>query len=372
MVDLHELEQRWLRYKIKYYLPHFAVTISIIVITSTLIIYNKNFSKEIRKKETKKKQIEKKVALQTSIPIKKKIKKKIKKRIEKKTPLQRPMRSIAINKKAVVHSPSLDIMKKSPTQMQPHDKDKNISTQDINISAQDINISAQDKNISTQDKNISTQDINISTQDKNISIQDINISTQDINISTQDINISTQDINITAQDINISTQDKNISTQDINISTQDINISTQDINITIQDKKNVKDTIQREQTNTLTPVETPLQKEEPHHISIIKKDTHNDIVEIIQRFNKNNNPALSLFIAEKYYALGNYRQSRHYALITNNLNKDIELSWIIFTKSLVKLGERKKAIQTLQKYLEYNHSNRVQTLLNKIRSGKLK
>ena len=267
MVDLHELEQRWLRYKIKYYLPHFAVTISIIVITSTLIIYNKNFSKEIRKKETKKKQIEKKVALQTSIPIKKKIKKKIKKRIEKKTPLQRPMRSIAINKKAVVHSPSLDIMKKSPTQMQPHDKDKNIST---------------------------------------------------------------------------------------------------------QDKKSVKDTIQREQTNTLTPVETPLQKEEPHHISIIKKDTHNDIVEIIQRFNKNNNPALSLFIAEKYYALGNYRQSRHYALITNNLNKDIELSWIIFTKSLVKLGERKKAIQTLQKYLEYNHSNRVQTLLNKIRSGKLK
>ena len=100
MVDLHKLEQRWLRYKIKYYLPHFAVTISIIVITSTLIIYDKNFSKEIRKKETKKKQIEKKVALQTSIPIKKRIKK----RIKKKTPSKKPMRSIAINKKAVVHS----------------------------------------------------------------------------------------------------------------------------------------------------------------------------------------------------------------------------------------------------------------------------
>ena len=340
MVDLHKLEQRWLRYKIKYYLPHFAVTISIIVITSTLIIYDKNFSKEIRKKETKKKQIEKKVALQTSIPIKKRIKK----RIKKKTPSKKPMRSIAINKKAVVHSPSSDIMKKSPTQMQAHDKDKNIST--------------QDKNISTQDKNISTQNINITAQDKNITAQDKNISTQDKNISTQDINITAQDINITAQDINITAQD--------------INITAQDKNTTIQDKKSVKDTIQREQTNTLTPVETPLQKEEPHHISIIKKDTHNDIVEIIQRFNKNNNPALSLFIAEKYYALGNYRQSRHYALITNNLNKDIELSWIIFTKSLVKLGERKKAIQTLQKYLEYNHSNRVQTLLDKIRSGKLK
>ncbi len=333
MVDLHKLEQRWLRYKIKYYLPHFAVTISIIVITSTLIIYDKNFSKEIRKKETKKKQIEKKVALQTSIPIKKRIKK----RIKKKTPSKKPMRSIAINKKAVVHSPSSDIMKKSPTQMQAHDKDKNITTQDINITTQDINITAQDKNISTQDKNITAQDKNITAQDKNITAQD-----------------------------------KNITAQDKNITAQDKNISTQDINTTIQDKKSVKDTIQREQTNTLTPVETPLQKEEPHHISIIKKDTHNDIVEIIQRFNKNNNPALSLFIAEKYYALGNYRQSRHYALITNNLNKDIELSWIIFTKSLVKLGERKKAIQTLQKYLEYNHSNRVQTLLDKIRSGKLK
>jgi len=107
-------------------------------------------------------------------------------------------------------------------------------------------------------------------------------------------------------------------------------------------------------------------------IQIKRQNTQNDIFEIIERFKKNNNPALSLFVAKKYYELGEYKQSYNYALITNQINKNIESSWIIFSKSLVKLGKRNKAIKTLQKYIKQSHSNAARILLDEIRSGKFR
>jgi tetratricopeptide (TPR) repeat protein len=86
----------------------------------------------------------------------------------------------------------------------------------------------------------------------------------------------------------------------------------------------------------------------------------------------NNNPALSLFVAKKYYELGDYAQAYNYALITNQINRDIEASWIIFTKSLVKLNKRDQAIQTLKDYIESSSSNTARILLEEIQSGKFK
>ena len=113
-----------------------------------------------------------------------------------------------------------------------------------------------------------------------------------------------------------------------------------------------------------------VKKEKTKHITIIKENNYSDIAKIIHRFNKNNNPLLSLFVAKRYYKLGKYREARNYALITNNINQNIEASWLIFSKSLVKLGEKKKAISTLQKYIEYSHSHSATILLDEIRSGK--
>lgn len=112
--------------------------------------------------------------------------------------------------------------------------------------------------------------------------------------------------------------------------------------------------------------------EEPKKSDIViqKKDTQNDIYEIIKRFKKNHNPALSLFVAKKYYEMGYYHQSYNYALVTNELNSEIEDSWIIFSKSLVKLGEKEKAIKILKRYIINSHSSNAQILLNDIRSGK--
>jgi hypothetical protein len=116
-------------------------------------------------------------------------------------------------------------------------------------------------------------------------------------------------------------------------------------------------------------------QEEDHQvntISIRRQNEYSDIEEIITRFKKNNNPALSLFIAKKYYELGEYRNAYNYSLITNELNKDIEASWILFAQSLVKLNEKDNAVKVLQDYIKHTNSNRANLLLNDILSGKFK
>jgi tetratricopeptide (TPR) repeat protein len=105
-------------------------------------------------------------------------------------------------------------------------------------------------------------------------------------------------------------------------------------------------------------------------ISIKRQNTQDDIHDIIKRFKNNNNPALSLFVAKKYYELGNYHQAYNYSLITNKINKEIKVSWIIFAKSLVKLGKKDKAISILKKYIQQSNSSSAQILLDEIRTGK--
>ncbi|MFT7003290.1 MAG: tetratricopeptide (TPR) repeat protein [Sulfurimonas sp.] len=107
-------------------------------------------------------------------------------------------------------------------------------------------------------------------------------------------------------------------------------------------------------------------------ININRQNAQKDIAHVIARFKKNNNPALSLFIAKKYYELQNYNQSYNYALMTNAINDNIDASWIIFTKSLVKLNKKDEAIKTLTKYIKYSHSNQAKILLEEISSGKFK
>ncbi len=128
------------------------------------------------------------------------------------------------------------------------------------------------------------------------------------------------------------------------------------------------------QNKIMTPKKVSIKDIEPikekKSILINRQNTKNDINEVIKRFNTNNNPALSLFIAKKYYELGEYRDSYNYALITNGLNNNIEGSWIIFAKSLIKLNKKEKSIKVLRRYIKYSKSNKATLLLEKIISGK--
>ncbi|MCF6339660.1 MAG: CDC27 family protein [Sulfurimonas sp.] len=148
-----------------------------------------------------------------------------------------------------------------------------------------------------------------------------------------------------------------------------------------------KPTIKKEQPIIKTVVKKPkieLQKEvvtiknpeieieKKTIINIEKRDTNDDIYHVIKRFKVNNSPALSLFIAKKYYQLQEYDKSYNYALITNKINNNIEASWIIFSKSLVKLNKKDMAIKTLQEYINHSHSSQARLLLDEIISGKFK
>ncbi|MCF6330204.1 MAG: hypothetical protein L3I99_01490 [Sulfurimonas sp.] len=107
-------------------------------------------------------------------------------------------------------------------------------------------------------------------------------------------------------------------------------------------------------------------------ISLVKQETTDDINHVIKRFEKNNNPALGLFIAKRYYKLKDYQKSYRYAFLTNDIDADIEEAWMIFSKSLVKLGKKEIAIKALLKYIQQSNSNNAKILLENIGTGKFK
>ena len=152
-------------------------------------------------------------------------------------------------------------------------------------------------------------------------------------------------------------------------------------NTNIQKKTVIKKKISTKEKQTIITkanieekkVEEPkLIVEKKSTINIKRKNDNDDIQHVIKRFKVNNNPALSLFVAKKYYQLGEYDKAYNYALITNEINNDIEASWIIFAKSLVKLEKKDMAIKTLKKYINHSHSSQAKLLLDEILSGKFK
>ena len=127
-----------------------------------------------------------------------------------------------------------------------------------------------------------------------------------------------------------------------------------------------------QELNIEEDTESAVVEEKAEKMTIQRRDTSDDIRHIIKRFKKNNNPALSLFIAKKYYELGEYHKAYNYALITNEIDREIDASWIVFAKSLVKLNQKEMAIKTLTQYIENSHSSSAKILLDEILSGKFK
>jgi tetratricopeptide (TPR) repeat protein len=107
-------------------------------------------------------------------------------------------------------------------------------------------------------------------------------------------------------------------------------------------------------------------------ITIERKESQKDIQDVIRRFQNNKNPALSLFVAKRYYERGDYTKAYNYALLTNQIDHNIDASWILFAKALVKLNKKDEAIKTLVEYINYSHSSHAKILLNEIRTGKFR
>lgn len=97
-----------------------------------------------------------------------------------------------------------------------------------------------------------------------------------------------------------------------------------------------------------------------------------DIHEIEERFKNNSNPHLGVYIARYHYDHGNYSEAYNYALKTNSISSTMEESWLIFAKSLSKLGKSDQAKKTLQLYISQSNSENAKSLLNSIEQGGVK
>lgn len=100
--------------------------------------------------------------------------------------------------------------------------------------------------------------------------------------------------------------------------------------------------------------------------SIKRDDAAFDIHEIENRFKDSSNPVLGVYLAKYHYDHGNYTEAYNYALKTNSINNNLEDSWLIFAKSLVKLGKEEQAKKTLQLYISNSNSQNAKNYLDSL------
>jgi len=106
--------------------------------------------------------------------------------------------------------------------------------------------------------------------------------------------------------------------------------------------------------------------------SLNRNESKLDIETLERRFKETSNANLGLFIARYHYDHGNYSEAYNFALKTNSISNKIEESWIIFAKSLVKLGRAEQAKKTLQFYITDSNSEAARALLDTIERGTFK
>ena len=121
--------------------------------------------------------------------------------------------------------------------------------------------------------------------------------------------------------------------------------------------------------NTAPTMQSSQETATSNQMVIQRDDDMKDIQDVIARFKKNKNPALSLFVAKRYYKIGNYQQAYNYALITNELDNNIEDSWLIFAQSLYKLDQKDMAIKTLKTYIQESSSVKAKITLDQMEKG---
>ncbi len=265
MIDVRELERRWLRYKIKKYLPFIVLSVSLVLIGIVLLKINFQSHKKLPKTVS---QIQPTPSTQSSHPIEKQHSQKSMSQIADKSPA---ISSPPSNNTSKVLQPSMNFLRKM--------KENAVIPKSVAV---------------------------------------------DTNPPSTAMIVSQNDTDISANSNDISKNEKLIPPK--------------------KAKVKIK----------------------------VSKTSEKDLQAIIKRFKKNNNPALGVFIAKKYYDIGDYHKAYNYALITNQIDSTIEDSWIIFAKSLVKLGHKKRAVKTLQAYVQTSNSSKASILLDNILTGKFK
>ena len=104
----------------------------------------------------------------------------------------------------------------------------------------------------------------------------------------------------------------------------------------------------------------------------LHSSSRNYIETMEKKFLKSKSPRDALLLAKAYYGKGYFQESEKWALRANNLDSDLEESWMIFAKAKAKLGKKDEAIQILSTYYKKSKNIKARLLLEKIKNGKLK
>ncbi len=162
---------------------------------------------------------------------------------------------------------------------------------------------------------------------------------------------------------------------------------------TSKPKKRVKKAAVKPQKKVIPPKAKPVVKKKPKQAIVIgdtssaassqapkqslfqvanTTTSEDELRGVIKRFNKTKKPALSLFIAKKYYEQGNYKESYKYARTTYKLNPNIENGVILYAQSLAKLGKNDLAVSKLKTYIKKSGSVKAKILLDEMQQGNFK
>ena len=138
------------------------------------------------------------------------------------------------------------------------------------------------------------------------------------------------------------------------------NVPDDDIRVIGFDKKDAKN-IKKKYEDVLVPKST------------VEATKNKEIASALEeQFRESQDPQDSLKVAKFYYKIGNYKKAETWAVNTNNIDGDIEDSWLIFAKARAKQGFRTDAIKVLQSYYDETNSPKAKALLDKLRRGEFK
>lgn len=89
------------------------------------------------------------------------------------------------------------------------------------------------------------------------------------------------------------------------------------------------------------------------------------IKELENLFEKRKTYDLAVKISQKYFNRKDFKNSLKWAKIANSINNEDEKSWILYSKSLYNLGDKKSATEILKVFLQYESSQNATKLLEK-------
>ena len=135
------------------------------------------------------------------------------------------------------------------------------------------------------------------------------------------------------------------------------NVPDMDIRVIGFDNKKEKQKIKEKYEDVLVPNKKAIEE-------------NDEVKDIEERFKDTQDPQDSLYLAKYYYKKGDYKKAESWAVATNNIDGDLEDSWLIFAKARYKQGFRVDAIKVLQSYYDETNSPKAKKLLDLFRHGK--